>query len=308
MARKSHLKKTITAFAAVGLFFLLAVMPALSAAETESAAKKSFIWEVKGPQGKCYLLGSIHLLKKEHYPLPAAMEKAFDEAEIVAVEADISNQEAIGQMTMLTLQKGMYQGEQTLENTLDKKTYQLLLKYLKENDMTIDSFQKFKPWLLAMTLTSIAMVKQGFDPNMGIDKYFLEKAKDKKEIKELEGLTFQINLLSGFSEEEGEKFLFYSLQESDTESGELDGMVSAWVAGDAEAMAEVVIRTAKKFPELKGIYSKLIEERNFGMAEKVDSYLQTGKVHLVISGAAHLVGETGIINALEKKGYKVKQL
>ena len=38
------------------------------------------------------------------------------------------------------------------------------------------------------------------------------------------------------------------------------------------------------------------------MADKVEAYLETGKIHLVICGAAHLVGEKGIIKILAKKG------
>ena len=295
-------------FIAAGLLLLLAAMPVLSAVTGDSGSDKSFIWEVRSPKGMCYVLGSIHMLKKEFYPLPAAMEKAFEKAEAIVVEADISDEAAIGQVAMLTLQKGMYQGEDTLKSKISEETYQLVETFMKENDMDIDGFKKFKPWLLAMTLTSMSMLKKGFDPNLGIDKYFLDRAKDKKEIKELEGMAFQVDLLSSFSEEEGENFLFYTLQETSADTEELDDMISSWRTGDAEKMAKVVTRTSDKYPELKGIYQKLIEGRNQGMAEKVESYLNTGKIHLVISGAAHLVGDKGIIKLLEDKGYKVKQL
>ena len=300
--------KKITLVAVAGLLLLLTAMPVLSASTADNKCKKSFIWEVRSPKGMCYVLGSIHLLKKEFYPLPDAMEKAFDKSEAIVVEADISDQEAMGKVAMLTLQKGMYQGDETLEKNLSEKTYLLLEKVMKKNNMTLDSFQKFRPWLLAMTVTSMSLMKQGFDPNLGIDKYFLDRAKDKKEIKELEGMDFQVDLLSGFSKEEAEKFLFYTLQEVDPGSEDLDEMITCWQTGDAEAMARLVTRTSEKYPELKGIYHQLIEGRNLGMADKVEAYLETGKIHLVICGAAHLVGEKGIIKILEKKGYKAKQL
>ena len=297
-----------TLFFVAGLILLFTAMPVLSAASGDGDAKKSFIWEVRSPKGMCYVLGSIHMLKKEFYPLPDAMEKAFEKSEVVVVEADITDQEAMGKVAMLTLQKGMYQGDDTLKTKISEKTYKLLEEYMKKNDMSMDSFQKFRPWLLALTLTSMSMVKRGFDPNLGIDKYFLDQAKDKKEIKELEGMDFQVDLLSGFSEEEAEKFLFYTLEEVGAETEELDEMVTAWSNGDPEAMAELVTKTASEYPALKGVYKQLIEGRNFGMADKVEAYLATGKIHLVISGAAHLVGENGILKLLEKKGYKLKQL
>ena len=49
-----------------------------------------------------------------------------------------------------------------------------------------ESFNKFKPWFLAMTIISLEFVKLGYDPNFGVDKYFMDKAAGKKEILELE--------------------------------------------------------------------------------------------------------------------------
>jgi hypothetical protein len=51
----------------------------------------------------------------------------------------------------------------------------------------------------------------------------------------------------------------------------------------------------------------MIDDRNDGMAKKIDGYLKTKDVHFVVAGAAHLMGEKGIVKLLEKAGYKVEQ-
>ena len=52
---------------------------------------------------------------------------------------------------------------------------------------------------------------------------------------------------------------------------------------------------------------KLFDERNALMAEKTEGYLRAGKGCLVVVGAGHLVGETGILKRLSDRGITVEQ-
>jgi len=202
----------------------------------------------------------------------------------------------------------MYQGEETLKDNISEKTYQLAEKKLKELGMSIEGFQKFKPWMVAMTITSMELLKLGFNPDYGIDKYFLDKALGKKEIAELEGLEYQMNLFEGLSKEENDKFLLSSILEADQMEKDIDAMVNAWVFGDTEKMERLLTQNIQKFPELRGLYKKILDDRNEKMVEKIISYLKTGKKYYIVVGAAHMVGKKGIIQLLKEKGFKVDQL
>jgi hypothetical protein len=268
---------------------------------------KSFLWEVDGQAGKSYLLGSIHLLKKEMYPLKPEIEAAFTNTGALVVEADIS-QGKMAELSALTFKMGLYQGEDSLKAHVSEKTYNRVAGWLKENGMDITGFARFKPWMLALTITGMAFLKQGFDPNYGIDKYFMGQAEGKKDILELEGIAFQMNLFDGLSEQENDLFLFSSLEDISDSAEDIDRLVDAWSQGDAPAMERFVTENVRKYPELKGLFQKLTDERNRRMAEKIFSFLQEKRTFLVIAGAAHLVGETGIVRLLEAKGFKVRQL
>jgi uncharacterized protein YbaP (TraB family) len=37
---------------------------------------RGFLWEVGSGKGRVLLMGSVHLLNADHYPLPAKLEKA----------------------------------------------------------------------------------------------------------------------------------------------------------------------------------------------------------------------------------------
>lgn len=268
---------------------------------------KSFLWEVQGAGGKSYLLGSIHLLKKEMYPLKPEIEAAFANTGALVVEADISPGK-MAELTALTLKMGLYQGDDSLKANVSAKTYNLVADWLKKNGMDIAGFAKFKPWMLALTITSMAFLKQGFDPNYGIDKYFMGQAEGKKDILELEGIAFQINLFEGLNERENDLFLFSSLEDVSDSEEESGRMVNAWSEGDAPGMERFVTENIRKYPELKGLFQKLTDERNRRMVEKILSFLQEKRTFLVIVGAAHLVGEQGLVRLLEAKGYTLKQL
>ncbi len=287
------------------LFFLLNLILSVNSQVAEQG--KSFLWEIQADASKSYILGSVHLLKKEMYPLKAAVEKAFTDSDVLVVEADVSADKMMD-VAALTMKKGFYVGEETLKDNISANTYNLVKDWLKKNNMDIEGFHKFKPWMLALTITSMELVKMGFDPNYGIDKYFLEKAAGKKEILELEGIQFQLNLFDGLTREENDQFLFASLQEISGPKEEFDRMIEVWLKGDADLMEDLVTKNIQKFPKLKNLYQKLTDDRNVKMLEKILSFLDQDKTYLIVVGAAHLVGKKGIIQLLRDRGFSLKQL
>jgi len=190
----------------------------LCSREKTGSTTPSFLWQVESTAiktattPKSYLLGSIHFLKKEHYPLKKVIEEAFDQADVLAVEVDISS-DKIAKAGMMLLQKGMYTGEETLKANISEKTFQLARDKLKELGMDISGFQTFKPWMVAMSIINMELMKLGFNPNYGIDKYFLDKVSEstsapgKKEIVELEGVEYQVKLFESFFQR-GERKIF----------------------------------------------------------------------------------------------------
>lgn len=290
----------------IGTALLMACL-VLSFVQYMPAEDKVFCWQVSMGKSKSYLMGSIHLLKKEFYPLPEVIEKAFADSQILAVEADLSPEKA-GDMLALTMERGMYTGDDKLKNHISEKTYQMAEKALKEAGMDMSAFEKFKPWMLAMTVEGMLMMKKGFDPSYGVDMHFLKKAAKEKEILELEGLKFQIDLFDNFTQKENEYFLLLTLEEMATGDEEIGQMTEAWARGDAAAMERYITKIIRENPEMQSVYKKLFDDRNFKMADKIAGYLQTGKTHFVVAGAGHLVGENGVIQLLRDKGFKVKQL
>jgi uncharacterized protein YbaP (TraB family) len=271
-----------------------------------SQSKKSFLWKVQSKTNTVYVLGSIHYLKKEMYPLDEKIEKAFEQSNVLGVEANVDNVSKIDVQKLVEI--AFYSGNETLEKHLSPETYELVKKKLTEVGASLETANKYRPWFLALSLTSLEVVKLGFDPDYGIDRYFLSKATEKKKIVELESLEYQINLFSAFSEKDQELFLLYTLKDINVLEQELDKLVNAWRAGDEKGIESIVTKSLKEDKRLTPVYEKLVIERNKKMASKIEDYLKEKETYFVIVGAGHLVGSQGIIELLRSKGFVVEQL
>ena len=297
-----HKKSRLLAF----IFVLHLLVASALVQETLCASQKNFLWKIQSKTNTVYVLGSLHFSKKEIYPLSEKIEKAFGESEILVVEADVNDIKKIDIQKLM--ERAIYPENDTLEKHVSPEIYERVVKETKGLGIPVEVLKKQKPWFLAMTLVALESLKLGFDPNLGIDKYFLSKAEGGKKILELESLDFQVNLLSGFSDKDQELFLLYTLKDLGILEQELEELTKAWTSGDTKAMESILTRSISEDKRLASIFEKVVYERNRKMASKVEDFFRTGETYFVIVGAGHLVGDQGIIEILKRKGYLVEQL
>jgi uncharacterized protein YbaP (TraB family) len=298
---KNKTSKLLVIFSVLILVSLVA-----SSQDVFSQSQKNFLWRVGSGTNTVYLMGSLHFFRKEIYPLNKRIETAFDQANILVVEANVND------ITKIDIQKlvdsALYLDLETLEKHVSTETYELIKKESGRLGLPLEMINRQKPWFLALVLESLELLKLGFDPNYGIDKYFLSKAEGKKKILELESLDYQISLLSNLSDKDQELFLLYTLRDLNILEQELGRLTQAWISGDTKSMESILTRGISEDKGLSSIFEKLIYERNKKMVSKIEDFLRTKEVYFVIVGAGHLVGDRGIIEILKGKGYLVEQL
>jgi hypothetical protein len=274
--------------------------------EVFSQSRKSFLWKIRSKTNTAYVLGSLHYCKKEIYPLSEKIEKAFGESDILVVEADMNDIKKVDIQKLM--ERAFYPADDTLEKHVSSEIYQSVKAETEGLGIPLAILKKQKPWFLAMTLVALGSLKLGFDPNLGIDKYFLSKAEGKRKILELESLDYQINLLSGFSEKDQELLLLYTLNDLKILEQELEKLTQAWISGDTKGMESILMRSVSEDKRLTPIFEKVIYERNMKMVSKIEDFLRTRETTFIIVGAGHLVGDRGIIEILSRKGYLIEQL
>lgn len=266
---------------------------------------KSFIWRVGAEGPIVYLLGSIHFLKKENYPLHQKIENAFEESDTLVVEANINDNKKID--PGMILEHAFYPENDVLKAHVSKETYELIQEETGRLSIPTEQTNRCRPWFLAVTISSIELLKLGYDPRYGIDNYFLSKAGKHKRVLELESIDYQIKLLSSLSDVEQELFLLHTLKDLKNTGQQFDKLFKAWISGDQMGMESIMMKYVKEDARLSTAYEKLLYERNRNMAAKIDFYLKTNGTYFVVVGAAHLIGEKGIVEILRGKGYRVAQ-
>lgn len=284
---------------------LLLLFASLADFGQASAQEKSFLWKVRSEKNSIYILGSIHFLKKESYPLKKSMEQAFDAVSKLVLEIDL--QSATPEKTQqVTLEKGLFRDGTTLRQNVDKETYDLAERRAQELGIDLRAMNPLKPWLVALTLTTMKLQKLGFDSNYGVDRYFAERAKrGGKSTGGLESLEFQIALLDGLSKRDQEMMLRETLKELDQLDQGVEQLVQFWRKGEVGSVEQWLLAGMREYPE---VYAKVIVERNRRWLPQIEKMIAQGENTMVIVGAAHLVGREGVIELLKQLGYTVEQL
>lgn len=294
----------------LSILTLMALFPA-GAARADSDGNWLFLWEVRSKTATVYLLGSIHFAKENLYPMSPVIQDAFSRSSVLILEVNLQDVDP-SEVQKQFLQKGMYSEGKSLSTSLSEKTMQLLTPFLEKREVQFQRIQMMKPWLLSTTLAVMEIQRLGFDPNLGIDQYFLNlAAQQNKLIQGLETLESQVQLLSGFPEDLQEKILVYTIRDIDKMAGDMKRIIDAWSRGDTGGMEKIIFDPQEMKGDLAPVYDKMFFERNSSMARKITGFLSTGETYFVVVGAGHLVGDRGIVDLLRKDqtvGYKIRQL
>ena len=273
-----------------------------------SVEAKSLLYKVSSKNSTVYILGSIHLAKPELYPLDKAITNAYNKSDVLVVEVDPSSQESMITMQNTMISAGMYTGGKTLKTELSSKTYTALENYTSKVGIPLQVMEQMKPWVVMLQLTVTEMMRLGYSPELGIDKYFLDKAKvNSKPVIELETAKEQMELLSKDDREFQDKLLLYTLESMHEIEPMLDEMFKGWKRGDAAAFDKIMNAPLETDPSLKKVYADLITKRNYKMTEKIEGFLKTKKDHFVVVGSGHVIGNEGIVDLLQERGFRVIQ-
>jgi uncharacterized protein YbaP (TraB family) len=288
------------------IFAVLAILPALLV-RANAGERHTFLWEARSATTVVYVLGSIHYAKPDMYPLDAGIEDAFSRSHNLVVEADVGNLGSIDIEKLVG--NAVYPDDETLKDHVSAETAGSVEAELAELGLPPEMFMKQRPWFLGLTLTSVGLLKMGFDPLYGIDYHFLSEARSGgKKVLELESIAFQIELFSTMSDSEQESFLRSALDDLQLLKQGPQVLLNAWKTGDVKTMERLVSGTRTEDAAMASVIDKLIYRRNARMTEKIRGYLATTDTYFVVVGAAHLVGDRGVIEMLRREGYRVNQL
>ncbi|MAM69674.1 MAG: TraB/GumN family protein [Gammaproteobacteria bacterium] len=272
---------------------------------SQSLLAQTSVWQASNGENTVYLAGTVHMLRAADYPLPAAFDQAYAQADALYFEINIDDMNAVGaQMTLM--EQLMYTDGRNIESVLSPEAYDALTTFTADLGVPMMILQNMKPGMLVSTLEILSMQQLGFTPQ-GVDMYFHQRAKaDGKAIAGFETVEQQIDFLAGMGVGEESEFIMMSLEELEKISTDIEVLVGPWRSGNTQQMNELFVESMKN--SAPDAYDLLMASRNLDWMPEIEAMFEDADTELVLVGVAHLIGEDGLIQMLENRGYRLNQL
>ena len=267
-------------------------------------AELFWTYEKDGQQG--YLMGSVHFANESFYPLDKRILAAYEQSSVLVVEVD-EEKTAEEERQRLIAAHGFYANNKTLRDHLSPQTLSVIESLLKEFGIPLDAVKNYQPGLLAITITALQAEKMGYKADQGIDQYFMQKARYKKTIRQIEDFAFQMALLTNLPAED--RILHDSFKDMSDYKATWKAMMTAWKNGDGDELYKQAIGDPlKDYPQLKEFFDVLFFDRHPRMADTANQCVKEKETCFIVVGAGHMLGKKGIVAELIRQGYQVDQL
>ena len=285
---------------------LFACLLAGLAAPASIAAEHALpLWQIDGETNRVYLLGSVHLLREQDYPLPSRIDAVYDDAEKLIMELDLDDlDEARAQALVSEL--GAIADGSSLAELLGDTDYSRASALAAEINIPLQMLASVEPWLAAITIEQLMLQRIGFNPDFGIEAHLVRRAsRDGKDIGGLEDIAEQLGLLDALSAEAQSTLLLQTLTDAADIEATMDGLIRAWRRGDVAYLEANMLADMQSYPEL---YKAIVVGRNRNWVESIEALLDDEEDYLIVVGALHLVGEDSVPAMLRERGRDSVQL
>lgn len=262
------------------------------------------MWTVETEHGgaQVILLGSVHLLRAEHLPLPDVVHEAYEGADRLVMELDPA--ELTPGASQAALQRiGITSPGGSAAELLDAEQWRLAETLAAEAGVDLQAVAALEPWFGAIVLYTSALIAAGYDPALGVDQQIAGwAARDAKPAAGLETLDEQLLLFKRLGTATQREMLLKTLEELVAMEADTDELVGQWRAGDLAALNRRLDTDFRNYEELR---ESIVVERNRNWLPAIEGLLERGGTSLVVVGTLHLVGPDGLPALLEARGLRV---
>lgn len=279
------------------LQFLTAFILLTSTGNAQQKEENSLLWEITGNglQQPSYLFGTIHMICKEDFFMPAAVVEKFKAAGKVFLEMDMDDPA----MQMKLMKLAMLPKGENLPG-LFGKDYPILENFFKEHSsFPLSVFNNFKP-MMVMSMMYMEMLP--CETSESYEAKFISMAKEQgKDILGLETVEDQMKVFDDIPDSIEAKNILKLAVEFDQQKKQFAEMVQVYKEQDITKLHAVV----ESSPDLMNAEEALLTKRNNNWIPVMQTSMKEAGCFFAV-GAAHLGGTNGVITLLRNQGYKVK--
>lgn len=251
-----------------------------------------------------YLYGTVHLRREGGDWGGDNAKAALAESEELWTEMSLGA-ESKARAQAVALQMGM-SPERPLSTRLTPEEYARFADVTQRYNIPAANFEPMKPWLAALTLAVLPMLQAGYNPDAGIDEAINSAAGEGMRRRAFETAEQQIGFFANMSDDAQVEFLRDAIKEADDGVASLDELSAAWERGDVPTLERLVIDEFQA--EAPEVFEIIFTQRNRAWTETLMQELEGSGVDFVAVGAGHLLGETGLVEALRARGVSVERV
>lgn len=288
--------------AVIGIGFGLAgCSDAPGTAPADSAPPNPLFYEIASADGTTegWILGTIHALPDGIAWRTETIGRVIDSADLLVVEIGELGSGSDGPAVFRSLAQSP--GLPPLGERLPPVLRPQLAALLERGDMAGSDFTTEESWAAAIAL---ARIDATGDPANGVDRALIDDFADRP-VRELEGLRGQLAIFDRLPEAGQRAMLAAIVRDSADTRKDPARLQRAWAAGDADT---IEASTREGFLADPSLREALLTARNRRWATAIAPLLAQPARPLIAVGAAHLVGDEGLVSLLQAQGYTVQRL
>ncbi|MFM5907283.1 MAG: TraB/GumN family protein [Novosphingobium sp.] len=299
---------------AAGIAMMLSGAPAMAdgAAKPAAAAAQKLVapagpsrpalWKLSDPDTTIYLFGTVHILPKGITWLEGPVAKALDTSDILITEIPEADMAAM-QGTVIKL--AMLPKDKSLKTILPAKDYAAMDSALKTYGVPSGAFDRLEPWFVAVTLSTLPLVKEGYGADSGAEALIQARSKEARRPHEgLETVEYQLGIFDSLPQDKQIKYLREVIKGLPKIKGQLNTMVKYWSAGNADKLGQMI--TADQSDP--ALMAALLTNRNRNWAGWIKQRLDKPGTVFIAVGAGHLAGKDSVQSMLKKQGYTITRV
>jgi uncharacterized protein YbaP (TraB family) len=284
------------------LLVILMIVFVFNAKSQQEEFNHSLVWKVykQGAKDTSYVLGTIHLPMKKAFKTVDTVSTILKKVERAYFELEYDPIAFVTQSMFLIA----VQDSEKVKNIMSKEEYQLLQKKSKEllGNQTV-MVDMLKP-IGILSLFALSMVQS--DTTGAMDVLFQMEAKEQGvKVGGLETAEQQMEVLNKLTIAQQKDELVDLLMNFEKYTLQFDSLINAYLNHDLVLLKKL---TNESFTDnTQDFKEEILTKRNVKMVNKMDKYASKHSCLFAI-GAAHLVGEQGLLNLLKEKGYQVEAM
>ena len=298
--------RAFTGAALFTLFWLLWAGVA-EAAESHVPHGEGRLWRVeRGDAPPSHIMGTIHVTDPRVRNLPAPIREAFEASEQAAFELlfNPDERQTVAQGQQLPTRK-------SLTKVLDRETYEKALAMAARYGLSEETVERMQPWALALLFqTPPDEFRRRLDGDLILDLWLIQWAYDLgMRVVALETVEEQVALFDTVEQRDQVEMLREILDQLEEEPDGMATLVEQYLVGNMATAYRRVERMAREDqePGARHFKEQFLDARNHTMVRRMIPLLQRGRAFVAV-GALHMPGEEGILNLLERRGYRVTRV